>query len=212
MRVFVAYVTCFFFSGCLGFGYPDLSRTPAVTVDSNEVHAFRVLSQATAIGPIITSPVWLRGSVEEIPVMSGMVGPQGDADFAYYFVLFPLLEAGHSRTLEVLLYRPGYETVVIPAHSWWLTLGREAPEKVAWKEAPDLLAQKEALDRIVEGWSLRSLNKGVLEFLAQEYERLANSELAAAPTMAPSREKLRFRARECHDLASENASQKASSD
>jgi hypothetical protein len=200
MRFWPVFLTCPFLAGCVGFGYPDISRTPAVAVPTTEVRAFRVISDFTLSGPVITGPIHFINSVEEIPVVNGTVGPQRDAYFAYYYLVFPL--GGYrSRTLEVLLYRPGYETVEIPARRWWQSGSSNVPEKVAWKEAQDLLAQKAAVDRIASREHFSVPSKDVLRFAAREYARLADSPMAAAPAMSDTREELQRLGRECHDLA-----------
>ncbi|HZT83082.1 MAG TPA: hypothetical protein VFA26_22835 [Gemmataceae bacterium] len=199
MRLWPAFLTCPLLAGCLGFGYPDLSRTPPVAVPTDGVRAFRVVSAMTMSGPIMTGPIQCNGWVEEIPIVNGTVRPQHDACFSYYYLIFPF-NGSRSRGLKVVLYRPGYEIVEVPARPWWQQPGG-VTEKVAWKEAPDLPAQKAAVDRIIAGFQLAVPSKEVLQFAAQEYARLADSPLAAVPEMAATREELRKLARECLDRA-----------
>src|SRR5262245_16986403 len=117
MRCWPVLLLCPCLAGCLALGYPTISRTPEVTVPADDVRAFRVSSEMTASGPLATAPIQLSSSVEEIPVVDATVEPQRDASFSYYYLVFPY-SGYRSRTVEVLLYRPGYETVEVPARPW----------------------------------------------------------------------------------------------
>ena len=92
---------------------------------------------------------------------------------------------------------------------WWHLSGSSVPEQVAWKEARDLPAQKAAVDRVASRKLPRFLSKEVLHFAAQEYARLADSPLAAAPAMAATRQELLVLAKECDELAGKIRSTKA---
>ena len=200
MRFWHICVVCPLLAGCVGFAYPDVSRTPTVALPAADVHAFRVVSQLTMSGPWMTGPVQFGETVDEIPVTSGAVGPEREAYISYYYLVFPF-NGSHSRTLTVLLYRPGYEIVEVPARPWWRAPGGGPPEEVAWKKAPDLTAEKAAVDRIASREGGRSPSKDVLRFAAEEYARLADS--PAAP--AAMKEELRRLAEECHDRAGTRA-------
>ena len=196
-------LTCLLLSGCLGFGYPSVSGTPAVAVPTDEVRAFRVVSEDWMSGPWMTGPITVAHSVEEIPVKNRVVASQQNAYFAYYYLVFPVANGSHSRAIEVLLYRPGYELAEIPARPWWKTCGTDVPEKVVWKEASDLQTQKGAVDRIAFRFERQTFNKDVLSFASQEYGRLADCPLAALPDARTTRDELRRLARECHQKAGE---------
>ena len=135
MRSSVPLLVCPFLAGCLAFGYPAISATPEIALPDTDVHAFRVCSDVTMSGPWMTGPIAFGRSVDEIPVMEAAVSPQRDAYFAYYYLLLPIASGSHTRDLEVLLYRPGFETVAIPARPWWQGPGNQRLEKIAWKKA-----------------------------------------------------------------------------
>jgi hypothetical protein len=205
MRAWLPLLCCPFLSGCFGFAYPSVSETPAVTVRENDVRAFRLISDWTMSGPWMTGPIQNCHSIEELPITQETVEGQQDSYFAYYYLIFPVLNGSRTRTVEVLLYRPGYETVEIPAQSrlWaWF-----APKRVqaVWKPAPDLAAQEKALERIVCGYWHHSMGKATWQFAAQEYTRLAQSPLAAGPEMQKTRERLLAKARECEESARKQA-------
>ena len=201
MRIWPAILACPLIAGCVGFGYPDISKTSTVAVPESDVRAFRETSEYTMSGPVMTGPIWVSNEIKAIPVEDGAVGPQRDAYFAYYYLVFPIANGERTRSVKVLLYRPGYETVEIPARPWWQSLGVNVPEKVAWKEAPDLPTQKAAVDRIASREDGRRVGKDVLRFAAGEYTRLADSPMAASPAMSATRDELRRLARECQDQA-----------
>jgi hypothetical protein len=190
-------------AGCLGFGYPDVSSTPALATASDEVRAFRAVSESWMRGPWMTGPIEIANRVEGIAVKGRTVGPQRNAYFTYYYLLVPVLNGSHTRTVEVLLYRPGYELVEIPARPWWSVAASNAPEKVVWKEASELLAQKAAVDRIAFRFSGQKCDKDVLHFAAREYARLASSPSAASPEAATTKAELERLAKDCQQKAGE---------
>ncbi|HMF13009.1 MAG TPA: hypothetical protein VKE94_11910 [Gemmataceae bacterium] len=167
------------------------------------MHAFRVVSESWMSGPWMIGPIEIANRVEEIPVKDGAVGPLRDAYFAYYYLILPVLEGSHSRTVDVLLYRRGYELVEIPARPWWSASGSDLPEKVSWNEAPDLLAQKTAVDRIAFRFGRQPFEKDVLQFAASEYARLTDCPLAASPETSTTKAELERLARECRQKAVE---------
>ncbi len=173
-------VACPLLAGCFGYVYPDISRTPAVAVPAADVHAFRAVSEFETSGPGSSRTVQVGKTLNEIPVVNGTVGPERGAYLSYHCLLFPIFCGSNFRTLNILLYRPGYEVVEIPADRLWCTGGLDAPEAVAWKEAPDLTAQRNAVDRLVSLGSSGSSSQDVLRFAAAEYARLADSPMATA--------------------------------
>jgi len=201
MRLCLLVLVCPFLAGCLGYGYPDVSRTPTVAIDVPDVKAFRVTDQITMWGQVVTGPVSFERSVEEIPVEKATVSAQRDTYFNYYYIVFPLLNGSRNRKLEVMLYRPGYQVVDIPARAWWDVSSTDAPEQVVWKEAPDLKSQMAAVERLAPRRMLSKTNKEILKFAAAEYTRLANSPLAAATDMEETRKQLLANAKECSDMA-----------
>jgi hypothetical protein len=153
----------------------------------------------------MTGPIEVADRVEEIPVNNGTVSAQRDACFAYSYLIFPVLNGSHFRTIDVLLYRRGYELIEIPARPWWSASGSGVAEKVAWKEAHDLLTQKAAVDRIAFRFGRQPYDKDVLRFAAREYACLADSPMAASPEASTTRDELRRLARECSHHAGEKA-------
>jgi len=203
MRWRPAFLVLPFVSGCLAFGYPTLWETPALSVPDEDVRAFRVESQYTRGGCLIAGWINCWHHVEEIPVVAARVGAQNDAYFSYYYLLFPFT-GNTSRSMRVLLYRPGHETVEIPERPWWRFPGLARPEPVVWKEAPDLAAQEKALETVVVRQTLcwkHCHNKKLLEFAAQECARLADSPLAHTSEMAETRGRLLTKAKEYDALA-----------
>ena len=201
MRAWLPLLLCPVVSGCFGFAYPSFSETPAVNVKEDNVRAFRVLSERTLSGPFMTGPVVIWQSVQEIPVLKATVERQQDSYLAYYYMIFPVLNGSRSRTLKVLLYRPGYETVEIPPRSLLQAFGETKRAPVVWKEAVGLEAQEQALERVISQNPGLGLNQEGLQFAAQEYARLADSPLVSGPGREKERERLRAKARECEELA-----------
>jgi hypothetical protein len=205
MRAWLLLLLCPVVSGCYGFAYPSFSETPAVNVKEDNVRAFRVLSEWTLSGPCITGPIEIWQSVEEIPVLKATVERQQDSYLAYSYMLFPVLNGSRSRTLEVMLYRPGYETVEIPSRSLLEAFGETKRAPVVWKEAVGLEAQEQALEKIISQHPGRRLGQEGLRLAAQEYARLADSPLVSGPGKEKERERLRAKARECEGLAAQHA-------
>jgi hypothetical protein len=205
MRSWLPLLLCPVLSGCFGFAYPSFSETPSVTVKEDNVRAFRVLSEWTMSGPVITGPIEMWQMVQEIPVARATVDRQQDSYLAYCYMLFPVLGGSRSRTLEVLLYRPGYETVEIPSRSLLKAFGETKRGPIVWKEAVGLEAQEQALERVVTRNPGYWLNQEGLRFAAQEYARLADSPLVSGPGKEKERERLRAKARECQTLAAQHS-------
>jgi hypothetical protein len=144
----LALLICPFLSGCLGYGYPSFCQTPGAAIDDPGVRAFRVTNECKRRGCIIAGSVMFAHQVEPIGIVDSRVEAQTNNSFVSYYLLFPF-EGHSSRTVKVLLYRPGYETVEIPERPWWTFLGKNQPERVVWKEACDLSSQVKALEMVV---------------------------------------------------------------
>jgi hypothetical protein len=205
MRWWLPLLVCPALSGCFGFAYPSFSETPAVNVKEGDVRAFRVLSEWTLSGPCITGPGGVWHSIEEIPVIKKTVERQQDSYLAYYYMIFPVLNGSRSRTLTVLLYRPGYETVEIPSRSLLGAFGETKRAPVVWKEAVGLEAQEKAVERIIGPFPGSWLGQEALRFAAQEYARLADSPFVSGPGKEKERERLRAKAKEYEALAAQRA-------
>lgn len=202
MRISRALLVLPFVSGCLAYGYPSVWQTPPLSIPDDNVRAFRVERQWKGGGVVIAGWFQIAHSIEEIPIVAAQVAAQKDAYFAYYYLLFPFAGTT-SRSLSVLLYRPGCQTVEISEQPWWRLPGQARPEQVFWQEAPDLAAQEQALEKVASQgarWGGHR-SKGVLEFAAQEYARLAEGPLARAPGMAETRDRLLAKAKEYQALA-----------
>jgi hypothetical protein len=184
MKHLFALLLCPLSSGCLAFGFPSVTATPAVAVDAADVRAFRVTYDSLSGGALIAGWVQIGDQIEEIPVHEMRVESQADASFCYLYML-PPFAGGHGRSVRVLLYRPGYETVEVPPRPWWQFPSAAAPERVTWKEAVDLAAEVRAVDELVEKGRLRwpCSNAAVLGFVAQEYERLGQTAVTADPAI-----------------------------
>ncbi len=181
MPRWLALLICPFASGCLAFGYPNVTATAPAVIDSTDVRAFRVTSESTFGGAIIAGWIQLGKDIEEIPVTSS-VPSQSDASWCYWCMMFPFGRS-HHREVKLLLYRPGYETVELPAEPWWRFAAHRVPAPVVWKRAVSLAAQAGALAAFdaVGHHSFTGLSSvGVLRFLAGEYERLVQAATDAA--------------------------------
>jgi hypothetical protein len=134
-----------------------------------------------------------------------MVEPQQDVTIAHYAWLFPVLGVSWSQSLEVLLYRPGYDPVTVEARPWWFLPGYYHTESVRWERLPDLHAQEQALQRVMQkgGQHFLLLEPELLHFAAAEYERLARCWGTASAEACAHRERLLASAGQCRAQAVE---------
>jgi hypothetical protein len=203
-------LACSLSSGCLFLVVPEVSRTSEVAVHSDDVRAFRVTtthSFGTLVGP---SGYRDFTELQEVPVVAAKLEPQQDAQLAGLFYLFPLVHYS-SYDFEVVLYRPGYETVTVTAWPWWFPLGYCSAQSVDWKKCPDLLAQEKVLKGLLERSSHSLFDAKLLRFAAGEFERLAQTAAATEPGMGTARERWLHLAREYAEGATEwekNAAEK----
>lgn len=200
MRLGILMLVCPLLAGCLAYGYPDISRTPAINIDSPDVRAFRITDETKMSGPVMTGPVRFERTAEEIPIVKAQVGSQHEAYLTYYYLAFPF-DGSRIRNLKVLLYRSGYQVAEIRAHGLLEISKGEKPVQVVWQEATGLRAQMAALEHLVTNDPGHVAGKGLLEFAAAEYTRLANSSMAAAEGMEETRRELLGRAKECQTQA-----------
>jgi hypothetical protein len=179
MRILAVLLCCSSLSGCLGFGYPSFTETPRIDLEEPDVQAFRVVSDFKQWGPLITGPIECSLQLEILPRSRNAVARQTDSYFSYFYVAFPF-EGGHSRSLEVRLYRRGYQTVRIPAHSWLAFSERETRPK--WVQLEKLEDLENAIEQIAPArWDHSLGSKEVRQFVAREYTWLAHSGWAAGP-------------------------------
>ncbi|MBI3412328.1 MAG: hypothetical protein HY040_28750 [Planctomycetes bacterium] len=136
-----------FLSGCfIPLAYPTWSQTPLVPLDApnEEVHAFRVHVKEDWSGPEFWKEY--EYTLAPVPTLAGHSIPQTtvSADYGCLWLCVALNFVVHTHhTLELRLYRPGYETVEIK--SWDLT------KEIAWKKADDLAEHEKAIDDLLSG-------------------------------------------------------------
>lgn len=204
MRRLLLFVVCATVSGCLAFAYPSVSNTPTIQVEGPDVQAFRVVSEFRQWGPWMTGPIEINQTVEKLPEANHTIASQSDAFFPYYYLAFPLAEGAHGRSLEVRLYRRGYETVSVPAVSWFQPSGR--PTRPQWKKAATLEDMEKAIEEIAPRRMRESCGSPEMRrFLAQEYAWLARSEWAAGPHREEDRRRLLDKAKEFESPAPSGA-------
>ena len=199
-------------TGCLHYAYPTAIHVPELTVPNPDgsVHAFRVDIDTTERPPegvktrytLSRIPIDARGQIPsqlEIAPATGVLNPFGFKDTT----------VEHNQyTMVVRAYRPGYKTIEVKA---W-----EKSRELQWMPAADLLAQEKAIDDLlgapggddkIPWWpglasreltptsplqpgGASSLHRQALQFASGEYNRLAKSPLASAPTMQDVRQRL----------------------
>jgi hypothetical protein len=107
------------------------------------------------------------------------LGPQTDLQLAHLFYIFPILGSYETHDFSVILYRPGYDTMMVAAWPLWFPLGYCFSQSVQWEKCPDVRAQEKALNRLLSKSEEKNLDPKTLRFAAAEYERLARC--AGAP-------------------------------
>jgi hypothetical protein len=189
MRVGLLFLVCPLLSGCLAFAYPSVSKTPAIRIAEPNVQAFRVVSGFTQSGPWLTGPIEMYKTVEKLSATDSLIAPQSDAYCPYYYLAFPVAEGCHQQSLTVLLYRRGYEPLSFPAATfWWIS---DQPVRPEWNKAENLQGLEAALKKITPSRHNQSPGgEEVRQFLAQEYDWLAHSELASGPDKEKDRRRL----------------------
>jgi hypothetical protein len=194
MRVLLPLLVCSLLPGCLGLGYPSFCKTPTIQLEEPDVHAFRVCSGFTQSGPLMTGPIEVYKSVEKVTATDKAIAPQSDNYFSYYYLAFPF-EGSHQQSLEILLYRRGYQLVSVPAVSWLRFADRSI--RPQWKKAAKLEDIEKALDSLAPPrWNQSPISQGVRQFVAQEYAWLADSEWVAGPERKEDRQRLLTKANE----------------
>jgi hypothetical protein len=195
MRVWLLFLVCPLLSGCLAFGYPSVAKTPPIQIAAPDVQAFRVVSGFTQSGPWLTGPIELYKTVEKLPAPDNLIAPQTDAYCLYYYLAFPVAEGCHQQSLEVLLYRRGYEPVSVAATSFlWFSDQPVLPE---WKKAEKLEDLEKALKKVTPSrFDQSPASQEVRQFLAREYDWLAHSEWVAGTDKEKDRRRLLEKAKE----------------
>ena len=178
--------------GCmmpLGYAYPNFSRTPSMPIAedvSREIHAFRLDFVRSKQQEKDDDGV--KCEFREIDLSARKVIPsQTSAGISYFWGLyfFPS-EANafensvrtHDKWVRVRLYRRGYETIELgPEHTGgdsldWLpaVTGKEREEAI-----DHLLGSKKESIKHLEPGSRSKEHQAFFAFVADEYERLANT-------------------------------------
>lgn len=163
-------------AGCLfiPLGYPTWSRTPEVNVNAAPEEVLGVLVEKqhiytnwTPFGlPVETCEVKKLVAFDPSRKLEAQNALTWDGGLAGFVVFAPVLAVGRT-TAEVRLYRPGYQTVVIPA--WG---GQSA---IGWQPANTVEDQMQALEKIAIDKSQLTKSEQQLYtlFLSREYDRLA---------------------------------------
>jgi hypothetical protein len=192
MRILSILLICPFLTGCLACGYPSITQTPPIAVKDLEVKAFRVTTGITRYGGAIAGAIKFDGEIEEIAALNGVVPAQDDSHWRYYYLAFPY-EGYYSRTLEIRLYRRGFETEVIDARPAIEGLWAAPVVEPHLKRAESVEAQEKAIDDVVAGvWRLDSQR---ISFLADEYLTIARSPQLIGPEHEDTRKRLEQKAR-----------------
>jgi len=161
--------------GCLAYGYPSVTYTSGVSNLPAEVRAFKSTTALGGMSIFMTGGESVSSGVEEIPLKQGCLDSQKETYFAYSVGGFPV-KFFQSRSWHVMLFRPGYEVITIPSTWSGHHLLEPRIEALAWKPAPDLDSQVNAIETLCLADCMHP-NAKVLQFAAQEYERLAASPL-----------------------------------
>jgi hypothetical protein len=182
---------CPLLAGCFGAAWPSVALTPTLlaNADADQVRAFRVdVMDTHATVEFHESSVY---TLREVPVLAGgWVVPQGKAscDYGWWFGNPALTYWKLKRhTLMVRLYRPGCQTVEVPA--WTL------PQNVHWSGARDLAGQEKAIDDLVSIGTPDSFEE------SEEGKRLIFRRLAAGSESEEHRQALLFAAAEYQRVA-----------
>lgn len=195
MRLFAILLFFPFLSGCFAFGYPAISSTPSIQIHEPEVHAFRVVSGIDKAGNV--GMFWdYYDSIDKVHISKNVILAQTDLYFRWGIGAISSGEHGHSQSLEVLLYKRGFETISIPAISW-LKFGDRSP-KLEWKKAESLVDLEKAIGSITPyGVIATRLGRDaeatpeVWQFIANEYTWLANSKWVTENNMKDRQRLLR---------------------
>jgi hypothetical protein len=144
----VGLMICPLLAGCfvpLGAAWPSVAVTPSMLVnaDPDQVRAFRVdVEDNHAVIDFNEPSVY---TLQEVPVLAGgWIAPQANVacDYGWYWncIALSYWKSKH-HTVMMRLYRPGCQTVEVPA--WTL------PQNVQWRGIADLAGQEKAVDDLV---------------------------------------------------------------
>jgi hypothetical protein len=184
MRRFLRLTLCLLclpcLNGCLCYVYPQLDYTPSLSLDPqwNDVLVFRAETTTENVLGFLAlyEPCYNEGNFEHLSEhlvevqrtdtnrVPAQIQPSVSTGLLIPFVVVNLF-CHTSHSMKLLLYRPGFDLVEIPA---WEEAGH-----IVWKPAADLDAQEKTLDWLA--WHITRDISGQREalLLAVEYERLA---------------------------------------
>lgn len=166
-----------FLTGCF-VGYPSFTYTPRVNHVEPDVRAFLQSFggpgwEVFFTGGTILDQLSWRSS--ELAIENDCVESRSERYFRYFVGGFPVY-AGDVRDWRIVLYRPGYEPIVLPARWSGLKLIQPEISKLVWKPAIDFDSQLKAI-KMVDAGPPRQGSEEFRQFLIAEYKRLSESAL-----------------------------------
>lgn len=170
----VALATLSFTTGCTGipaaYVYPKISHFPATDLNASgtDVEAFLVKTTCSWHQPCPGPANVPRQEVTRIPLSADAhtVSHTSLSLEAFIGTLGPLCYgSGLEHSLKIVLYRPGYELVVL--NPW------EIRKAIDWKPATSIAAQEQAVDGLVAAAPFSPTQRRENLFVAEEYARLA---------------------------------------
>jgi hypothetical protein len=159
-------------AGCTGipaiYAYPKISHFPATEINAGgtEVEAFLV--KTTRAYQYLPLHVDWHQEVTHLPlfVNSSSISHTSVTLEAFAGTLGPLCYGSEiEHKLKIVLYRPGYELVVL--QPW-------EKKAIDWKPASSIAAQEHALDKLAEEAPFSKDQRRENLFVANEYARLAS--------------------------------------
>jgi hypothetical protein len=158
--------------GCLGipaiYAYPKISYFPSTDLNASGTSAEAFLVKRTCETGWPVRPPVIQYEVTRLPLTSNS---QYDHKVSVNLESFagtlgPLSYGnGVSHSLQIVLYRPGYNLVVI--HPW------EWTNTIEWTRAESIAAQEKAIDDLVEAAPFSPTQQRENLLVASEYARLA---------------------------------------
>lgn len=134
-----------FLTGCLVVSYPTWSQTPLLPLKapSDEISAFRIYVTETCLYERILLKSDYEYSLAKTSTFAGMAMPQTLVTADFVGMVSGLGATTFHHTLQLRLYRPGFETVGI--HSWDLN------KEIIWRKAEGIMKREKAIDDLLSG-------------------------------------------------------------
>jgi len=160
--------------GCMGipavYAYPKISYFPATDLNAGgtEVQAFLVKTTCAWRQPCPGPENFPRHEVSRLSLSADAhtVSHTSVSIEAFMGTLGPLCYgSGLEHYSKIVLYRPGYDLVVL--QPW------ESKKTIDWKPATSIAAQARAVDDLVAAVPFSPEQQREKLFVAEEYERLA---------------------------------------